>query len=124
MAENDLQDLEARARAAYQRESEALQPAVRKRLALARREALIAAAPRGSRLAWGLPVWLPVGATAVLVAALAVVLTQRNQEGNYAELAQTAATVEDMEILLGDEDFELLDNLDFYLWLEEQADAG
>jgi len=124
MADNDLQDLEARARAAYQRESDALQPAVRKRLALARREALMAAAPRASRLAWGLPVWLPLGATAVAVAALAVVLIQRDQEDNYAELAQTAATAEDMEILLGDEDFELLDNLDFYLWLEEQADAG
>jgi hypothetical protein len=124
MADNDLQDLEARARAAYQRESGALQPAVRERLALARREALIAAVPSASRFAWGMPAWLPVGATALAVAALAVVLTQRNQEGNYAELAQTAATAEDMEILLGDEDFELLDNLDFYLWLEEQADAG
>jgi len=124
MADKDQRDLQGRARAAYQRESGAVQQEIRERLALARREALAAASPRASGFGGGMPVWLPIGATAVAVATLALVLTQRNHEGDYAELAQTAPTAEDMEILLGDEDFELLDNLDFYLWLEEQADAG
>jgi len=124
MADNDQQDLEHRAQAAFQRELRRLEPRARDGLAAARREALAAAGPGPSWLPGRSPIWMPVGAAALAATALAVVLIQRSDGTDYAELATAAPSVEDMEILLGEEDFELLDNLDFYLWLDEQTEAG
>lgn len=124
MADQDDRRLEQTARALYRRRAAALEPEVRKRLAEARREALARAerpAGRGLRL----PVLVPAGAAAAVAAAAVILLIrQPGTDTDYAPLAGTSEPVEDMEILLGSEELELLDDLDFYLWLEDEPEIG
>jgi len=124
MADQDDRRLEQTARALYRRRAAALEPEVRKRLAKARREALARAerpAGRGLRL----PVLVPAGAAAAVAAAAVILLIrQPGTDTDYAPLAGTSEPAEDMEILLGSEELELLDDLDFYLWLEDEPEIG
>ena len=124
MADQDDRRLEQTARALYRRRAAALEPEVRKRLAKARREALARAerpAGRGLRL----PVLVPAGAAAAVAAAAVILLIrQPGTDIDYAPLAGTSEPAEDMEILLGSEELELLDDLDFYLWLEDEPEIG
>lgn len=124
MADQDDRRLEQTARALYRRRAAALEPEVRKRLAEARREALARAerpAGRGLRL----PVLVPAGAAAAVAAAAVILLIrQPGTDTDYAPLAGTSEPAEDMEILLGSEELELLDDLDFYLWLEDEPEIG
>lgn len=124
MADQDDRRLEQTARALYRRRAAALEPEVRKRLAEARREALARAerpAGRGLRLS----VLVPAGAAAAVAAAAVILLIrQPGTDTDYAPLAGTSEPAEDMEILLGSEELELLDDLDFYLWLEDEPEIG
>lgn len=124
MADQDDRRLEQTARALYRRRAAALEPEVRKRLAEARREALARAerpVGRGLRL----PVLVPAGAAAAVAAAAVILLIrQPGTDTDYAPLAGASEPAEDMEILLGSEELELLDDLDFYLWLEDEPEIG
>jgi len=124
MADQDDRRLEQTSRALYRRRAAALEPEVRKRLAEARREALARAerpAGRGLRL----PVLVPAGAAAAVAAAAVILLIrQPGTDTDYAPLAGTSEPAEDMEILLSSEELELLDDLDFYLWLEDEPEIG
>lgn len=124
MAERDDRRLEDRARELYQRQQDQLEPAVRRRLSEARRQALAAAARRsGPRLS--LPVLVPAGAAAAVVAGLMIMLSrQPAPEEDYTQLAAADPQADDMEILLGHEELELLDDLDFYLWLDDEPEIG
>lgn len=124
MAERDDRRLEERAGRLYRQQVDALEPDVRRRLADARRQALASARKSpGPRLA--LPVLVPAGAAAAVVAGLVIVLgRQPGPEGGDIPLATAAPAAEDMEILLGNEDLDLLDDLDFYLWLDDEPEIG
>lgn len=80
----------------------------------ARHEALDAA--RGRRSAWRL--WAPaVGVTAVVV--VAVMLTMPGP------VAVDAVPPADMDILLGEDSIEMLEELEFYAWMElQEGDVG
>ncbi|MGD8975956.1 MAG: DUF3619 family protein [Gammaproteobacteria bacterium] len=124
MAEKDDRSLEEGAERLYRQQLDALEPDVRRRLADARRQAL-AAAQTGSKPRLPLPVLIPAGAAAAVVAGLVIVLgRQPGPEGGYDPLVAADPPVEDMEILLGNEDLELLDDLDFYLWLDDEPEIG
>lgn len=77
------------------------------------RQAALAAAGRRPAVGWG---WLPA-AGAVATVAIAVML--RNGVGDVP----AEAAVSDFEILMAGEDLEMLEDLDFYRWLDEESDA-
>lgn len=100
--------------------TDTLDASVQSRLYAARRRAL--ASYKGSQ-EWSYrrwPIWTSaVAATAVL--SLSVLFWQ--QSGNQAVLPELAAG--DMELITNSEEFALLDELEFYQWLEEsEQDAG
>ena len=66
--------------------------------------------------------WVPV--TGVAVAALVGVMVLQPEPAGVDSLP---ATVDDMEILLGEDSIEMLENLEFYAWidaLEQDDDVG
>lgn len=99
----------------FKRHVEALDYPTRARLAAARRRALAAAArPPLWRQAW-----LPAGALAAAALAVSSMLL-------WPDTGRAPAPVmaEDFEIMLSEEDLALYAELDFYLWLGAQEDAG
>jgi hypothetical protein len=90
-------ELEERAKRAFDASADAIDAATRSRLTQAR---------------------FPAGAAA---AALVVTLALwQTTTVTTPELA--VAAVDDLEILLGEEDLEMLEELEFYAWLEEQPE--
>jgi hypothetical protein len=117
MNDIDNGELERRTKRAFDDSVAALDAATRSRLTQARHRALEErAAVRDAGWRRSL---LPIGALAatVLIAWLAV--WQRPPSGDEV----SAAPLADLEILLGEEDLEMLDEeLEFYGWLEEQPE--
>ena len=64
--------------------------------------------------------WLPVSAAAAAVVLLTVMLVRLPDNGSRLESAMASAT--DLEILLDADDLELIEDLDFYAWLDEQPE--
>lgn len=91
--------------------------ATRTRLRAARERALEELAPRarfgGPRL------WIPAVAAAALVALVTLPLMERDGTGTEAGFETMAAV--DLEILLGEDELEMLAELEFYEWLELEA---
>jgi negative regulator of sigma E activity len=115
--ENESSDFERRAKRAFDDSVAALDAATRSRLTQARYRALEERAPR-QRRGW-LSALVPAGASAAtaLVAWLVVWPSPPASEDVHA------ASLSDLEILLGEEDLEMLDEeLEFYGWLEEQPE--
>lgn len=115
-------ELERRAKRAFDNSVAALDGATRSRLTQARHRALDEQVHRRDRR-W-LSTLVPAGAAAaVALVAWLVVL----QPSPPTEVVQDAS-LGDLEILLGEEDLEMLEEeLEFYGWLEEQpefANAG
>lgn len=115
MNKNDEHNTDAW-RTAAQRAADDLDMATRSRLNRARQRALAQLdAPAWRRTA----AWLPAGSVTALVL-LATLLWWRP-----ALTPETAPLqAQDMEILLSGEELELYADLDFYLWLETESDAG
>lgn len=110
-------DLEQRAKRAFDDSVAALDGGTRSRLTQARHRALEELAPRSDR-GWRSSL-LPAGtlAATALVAWLVV-----GPSPPSPEVVQ-ATQLGDLEILLGEEDLEMLDEeLEFYGWLEEQPE--
>lgn len=111
-------DFEARTKAAFDASVEALDGATRARLARARARALEEldaqrAGARGQR-------WLvPVAATAAAALAAWLALVQPSQRA--ADSLQVAA-LGDIDLLLAEEDLEMIEELEFYAWLEAQPE--
>ena len=114
--ENLGSELERRTRRLFDESVGALDAATRSRLTQARHRALEERASRDRGWAWSLVPAVTVAATA-LVAWL--VVSQAPQPNDDVRTAQLT----DLEILLGEEDLEMLDEeLEFYGWLEEQPE--
>ena len=99
----------------YRRAADALEPATRGALRRAR-AAAVASRPDAPRR------WLPVAAAVTGAAALflAVWLVRAPAPTE----PPPALIAEDLDLLLDDEELDLLAELEFYQWLEMQADVG
>ena len=91
------------------------------RLAAARREALGHFAQRRQ---WRIPVryWAPAAFSAAIVL-IGLNTVQVDSVDLPGEAAANTALLEDLPLLSGEDDLELLDDLEFYLWLAE-SDIG
>jgi hypothetical protein len=65
--------------------------------------------------------WIP--ATAVAASVLVATVLWLGREPGMTESNQIAEQLEDLDILLSDEDFELYDDLEFYSWLGGELDT-
>jgi hypothetical protein len=110
-------DFERSAKRAFDDSVAALDAATRSRLTQARHRALEELPPQRERgvRAW----WLPAGTLAATALVAWLVTWQAPPEREGLQAAQLG----DLEILLGEEDLEMLDEeLEFYSWLEEQPE--
>ncbi len=111
MTEDDAnRRFEERARRLFREQAESLDGATRSRLAQARARAL----ERQERPATFWP-WLSAGAVAAVAGVTAVAVLQTRD---------ATLPLEDLDVLMADESLELLEDLEFYLWLDEHLDAG
>jgi hypothetical protein len=114
--------LELRTKRAFDDSVAALDAATRSRLTEARHRALEELSPQ-RRESWRTSL-LPVGALAATALVAWFVVWQPPSNPAAVQSAQLG----DLEILLGEEDLEMLDEeIEFYSWIEEQpefADAG
>ncbi len=96
---------------------DSLDAATRTRLRAARERALEELAPRarfgGPRL------WIPAVAAAGLVALVTLPVLERG--GTVADTGFDTMAAADLEILLGEEELEMLAELEFYEWLDLEA---
>lgn len=120
--------LEQRSRQLFDEQVEGLDAHTRSRLNRARQAALAAASGESQRFAS--PRWLlPVGSAAALalVTVSAVQLMRADHDlvevAPTASLAASSSPVDDMEILASNDELDMLQNVDFYAWLDTQADS-
>lgn len=122
--EKDAGRFEEHAKRVFDDSVAALDAATRSRLTQARYRALEELQPVRRR-GWQ---WALAPAGTLAAAALAVWLTIGQAPPATEDTDLQVASLPDLELLLGEEDLEMLDEeLDFYGWLEEQpefADAG
>ncbi|MGI9262008.1 MAG: hypothetical protein ACR2QR_08230 [Woeseiaceae bacterium] len=123
MNDMDRNELERRARELHEEAVEQLDPDTLARLATARRLALDEASqPAMTPTLFGKR-WAPAALTAGL-GSLAVAWLLLDHQREPANVIVEGELADDIEILLAGENLELLENLDFYLWLTMQPDAG
>jgi hypothetical protein len=116
--ENDRNtELERRSKALFDESVEGLSGNIRSKLTQARHAALAEAGThRSSRR-----VWLPAAGLATAAAITAfVVVPQLRQE---RAMPESVASADDMAILLNSDDLELLEDIEFYAWLDSDGDA-
>lgn len=116
--ERDESAFERRSKALFDSEVDGLDAQTRARLAQARLGAL--AKRRDSLAAWlsGPQALLAAGATAAAVAAFVVLWRLPSPEVQTPDMA----ALQDLEILLDEDALDMLEELDFYTWLEEQPE--
>ena len=111
--------VEERTKLLFDESVSSLDPQTRSKLTQARYRALEeleGSAPAGWR-----PRWIPAGVLAAGV--LVVVMLWQGQPAVSPETpAFDVAALSDLEIILGDGDLGLLQELEFYAWLDEQAE--
>ena len=116
---SDDRALEERTKLLFDESVSSLDPQTRSKLTQARYRALEeleGSAPAGWR-----PRWIPAGVLAAGV--LVVVMLWQGQPAVSPDTpAFDVAALSDLEIILGDGDLELLQELEFYAWLDEQAE--
>lgn len=100
-----------------------LDAATASRLNRARQQALDAGL-RKRRPRW---IWLPFSLATAAAALLALTLTLRTSEPLLPPpvlAAPSASAADDFELLAGSEELEMIENLEFYAWLEQQSLDG
>ncbi|HKE94452.1 MAG TPA: hypothetical protein VKB34_09125 [Povalibacter sp.] len=108
---------EQRSKALFDESVEQLNGHVRSRLTQARHQAV--AQSGASHLSRR--IWMPAAAaTAAAVVAVFVVVPRL---GNERGLPESFAAADDMAILLNNDDLELLEDMDFYVWLDSDAEV-
>ena len=116
---SDDRALEERTKLLFDESVSSLDPQTRSKLTQARYRALEeleGSAPAGWR-----PRWIPAGVLAAGV--LVVVMLWQGQPAVSPDIpAFDVAALSDLEIILGDGDLGLLQELEFYAWLDEQAE--
>jgi len=108
--------LETRSKAAFDASVSELDPAIRSRLRRARHAAVEQAG--GSRSLW----WVAAVASAV-VAGLVLVLTPVLEPQQQPLTDSFAARAEDMSLLMNEDSLELIEELEFYAWLDDTPGA-
>ena len=111
-------EFEERTKLLFERSVAALDGRTRSKLTQARYRALDKLA-EPARPAWSRS-WLPAGAAAA-VALLSLMLWQGQIEP-LTEGGFDVTAVADLEILLSQEELDMLEELEFYAWLEEQVE--
>ncbi len=111
-------NLETRLRARLATEVDDIDDETLRRLRSARRAALDQLDEPEGRAGY----WLPAGALAATVAVVAVVLVGR--QGEVAPPGDLVAVADDLEIMVAGEDLELIEDLEFFEWLEPEGDSG
>jgi hypothetical protein len=115
-------DLARRARQLFREHLAQLDETTRARLRAARLRAVDAGSePRP--FGWAPRQWLAAGAVGAFAAALVAVWTLVPGAAGVDRGSVDVANSSDLELLLGGEDFDVVQNLEFYAWLEEQKDA-
>jgi hypothetical protein len=113
-------DLEQRAKQLFDASVENLDGPTRAKLAQARNRALERAQRPG--LADGLllpPRWVAALSAAALTAVAVLVVWQN---GGAPDRPVEIAALNDLELLLAEDELEMLEELEFYAWLEEQGE--
>ncbi len=111
-------DFEERTKLLFDESVAALDGQTRSKLTQARYRALEELTER-TRPAWSRS-WLPAGVAAA-VALLSLTLWQ-GQMGPSTQGGFDVAAVTDLELLLGEEELDMIEELEFYAWLEEQGE--
>ena len=118
--------VERRSRELFDEQVANLDAHTRSRLNRARQAALAAMTTGQARN----PVWnsrwlLPLGSAAAvtLVALSAVQLIRTDREAAPGSETVVASTVDDVEILTSSEELDMLQNVDFYAWLDTQQEG-
>ncbi|MGH8224189.1 MAG: hypothetical protein ACREQZ_14565 [Woeseiaceae bacterium] len=115
----EMRSLERKSRAAFDESVESLDAATRSRLARARARALEELHRR--RLSWSVA-WVPVGAAA---AALVAVMLWQGKENGDPPPDPALAALEDLDMMAGGEDFDMLDEDEgFYVWAAQEMSDG
>jgi len=109
-----LAAFERRAQELLEESTERLDGRVRSRLTQARSAAVEEARRARGHLAWR--TWIPVGAVAG-AAALAVLLWSGAPRSPEAPVLAVHSSLDDLDILVTNESFELLEDLEFYEWV-------
>ncbi len=114
--------LEERTKLLFDESVSGLDAQTRSKLTRARHRALEELETSTAAAGWR-PQWIPAGVIAAGV--LAVIMLWQGQPAVSPETqAFDVAAVNDLEILLGDEDLDMLQELEFYAWLDEQAEIA
>jgi hypothetical protein len=112
--EPDESELERKARALFENSVERLDARTRSRLTQARNRALEEVKHSAPHRRW---IWAPAGGVA-LAAIVAVVLSS----GGLRSSPETGAlALEDIDIVADSENFEMLEDVEFYMWLEDAS---
>jgi hypothetical protein len=110
-------ELERKARALFEDSVERLDAHTRSKLTQARNRALDEVSKGGVRRRW---IWAPAGGLA-LAAIVAVVLST----GGPRSSAESGATaLEDLDIVADSENLEMLEDVEFYMWLDDATPDG
>jgi hypothetical protein len=114
-----MRELERKSRAAFDASVDSMDGASRSKLARARAAAV---GELGRRRFAGPAAWLPAGAAAAAIAA--AILWQREEAGSPRPPEATTVALEDLEIVTGGEDFDLLtEDADFVAWAAAESDG-
>lgn len=116
MSHDPKTPLEERSKALFDESVEELPAHIRSRLTQARHRALEHAPGSVSRRIW----LSAAGLTAAAVAAVVVIAPRVTNERSIPE---SFAAADDMAMLLNDDDLELIENMEFYAWMEDGVDA-
>lgn len=112
--------LEQQARGAFERSVAELDAATRAKLRRARRTALESLeAPRRGVLLGRSSSWIAAGAVAAVAISFAWLIPQNG--GVPQQRAVQLASSPDVDLLLGKDELDMLEDLDFYSWLDQQA---
>jgi hypothetical protein len=109
----DVTDLEIKARDAYRDSLAGIDGATRSRLTQARHRAL-EELPKRRSTGWR---WVPAGVAAA--AAVVTVLLVVSPGSGLDERVVIVEAPDDLEILLGEDELEMIDELEFYAWIDE-----
>jgi len=115
---------EERSRELLREQTEGLDAHTRSRLNRARQAALAAASGEsrsGSR--WLLPVGSAAALALVAVSSVQVMRSHREAQVVPNVAMTTTNTADDVEILASNEELDMLQNVEFYAWLDTQSDS-
>jgi hypothetical protein len=114
---NDPTGFERRSKAVFEASVDGLSGDIRSRLARARHRAV--AEVRSTRAPMARRFWMP--AAGLGAAALAAILFALPMSHRERALPAPVASAEDMAMLLNSEDLDMIENMDFYSWMDSEA---